>query len=439
MIPEKMLDVLRIKTLDELFDDIPNSARIDGLNLPDGIEDLELERDVTRILARNRTMADIPIFLGGGVYRHYVPAVVEEILSRSELYTSYTPYQAEASQGMLQALFEYQSMVAELTGLEAVNSSMYDWSTALGEAALMCHRIKPGKRFLIGRSVSPERKAVLKTYLAGIGASIKEIPFEKESGRIDLQGLKSEISDDVFGLYLENPNYFGVLEEDVDEVSPLIRDVPLVIGANPLSLAILKPPSEYGADIVIGEGHHLGTNPNFGGPLLGIFATKKEHIRKMPGRIIGMTVDATGKTAYCMTLQTREQHIRRDKATSNICTNEALMAVAAVAYLASIGKRKLVEIASENIRKAKKFADRISSVKGFRAPLFQANHFNEFVMRSDTGAEELSKRLLSKGVHGGICLNKDFPDLGESMLLAVSELHSDEDFDLFVSALEGEN
>jgi len=313
---------------------------------------------------------------------------------------------------------------------------MYDWSTALGEAALMCHRIKPGKRFLIGRAVSPERKAVLKTYLAGIGASIKEIPFEKESGRIALQGLRDELSDDVFGLYLENPNYFGVLEEGVDEVSPLIGDIPFVIGANPLSLAILKPPSEYGADIVIGEGHHLGTNPNFGGPLLGIFATKKEHIRKMPGRIIGRTTDVTGKTAYCMTLQTREQHIRRDKATSNICTNEALMAVATVAYLASIGKKRLIEIASENIRKARRFAEKISSVKGYEAPVFRASHFNEFVMRSDTSVEGLSSRLLSKGVHGGIRLNKHFPDLGESMLLAVSELHSEEDFELFVSALE---
>lgn len=437
MIPKKMMEVLGIDTVDELFDEIPEKARIDKLRLPDGIDELELEREVMEILAKNRTMDELPTFLGGGVYRHYVPAVVDEVLSRSELYTSYTPYQAEASQGMLQALFEYQSMIAELTGMEAVNSSMYDWSTALGEAALMCHRIRPGKRFLIGRASSPERKAVLRTYLTGIGASIDEIPFEKDSGRIDFQALRAEISDDVFGLYLENPNYFGVLEEGIEEVSSVIGSIPFVVGTNPLSLAVIKPPSEYGADIVIGEGHHLGTRPNFGGPLLGIFATKKEHIRKMPGRIIGMTTDMTGRAAYCMTLQTREQHIRRDKATSNICTNEALMAVAAVAYLASVGKRGLVEMVSANILKAKELAKRISSLKGFEAPLFDSYHFDEFVMRAQVSIEKLSKHLIARGVHGGICLNKDFPELAESMLLAVTELHTGRDFDRLIFELEG--
>lgn len=439
MVPKKIMEVLGIKSVDELFDEIPPEARIDRLTLPDGIGEIELEREVTRILGKNRTLDELRGFLGGGVYRHYIPAVVGEILSRSELYTAYTPYQAEASQGMLQALFEYQSMIAELTGMDAVNSSMYDWSTALGEAALMCHRIKRGDRFLIGRAVSPERKAVLRTYLKGIGATIDEIPFEGSTGRVSLSALKERISDDVFGVYLENPNYFGVLEEDIGEVSSIVGEIPFVVGTNPLSLAIVKPPSEYGADIVIGEGHHLGMPPNFGGPLLGIFATKKEHIRKMPGRIIGMTTDVTGRTAYCMTLQTREQHIRRDKATSNICTNEALMAVAAAAYLASLGKRKLIEISSENVRKARKFAEKISTIDGFKAPLFDAHHFNEFVMRSgEASIEKISKRLLSRGIHGGICLNRDFPELGESMLLAVSELHTEEDFDLFVSALGGD-
>lgn len=438
MIPNKLMEVLGIKTVDEMFAEIPEKARIDKLRLPDGIGELELEREVMRILASNRTMDELPVFLGGGVYRHYIPAVVDEILSRSEFYTSYTPYQAEASQGMLQALFEYQSMISELTGMDAVNSSMYDWSTALGEAALMCHRIRPGNRFLIGRAVSPERKAVLKTYLRGIGASIGEIPFDKETGRIDLQALRAQLTDDIFGLYLENPNYFGVLEEDIDEVAPTIGHIPFVVGVNPLSLAIIKPPSEYGADIVVGEGHHLGTRPNFGGPLLGIFACKKEHIRKMPGRIIGLTTDMTGRVAYCMTLQTREQHIRRDKATSNICTNEALMAIAAVAYLASMGKRQLIEIASENVFRARRLAERISAIRGFEAPLFKTAHFNEFVMRAQVSIEKLSKRLIANGVHGGICLNREFPELEESMLLAVTEMHSDRDFDMLISALEGE-
>ena len=436
MLPQKMLEVLGISSSDELFEEIPKEARVDGLNLPKGLNEMEAIRDIERILSKNKTMADMPTFLGGGVYRHFIPATVGEILSRSEFYTAYTPYQPETSQGMLQALFEYQSFMTELTGMDAVNSSMYDWSTAVGEAALMCHRIKPGTKFLIARSISPERKAVLKTYLRGIEAKIEEVPYRIQDGAINIDDLRSKLDDNVFGFYMENPNYFGVLEEQVEDVHSALNGIPFVVGINPISLAIIRPPSEYGADIVVGEGHHLGTGPNFGGPLLGIFGTKKEHIRKMPGRIIGATSDMAGRRAFCMTLQTREQHIRRDKATSNICTNEALMAVAANAYFSTMGKRNLIRIASENVEKTKTLASMVSKVPGYVAPIFKAAHFNEFVMKSRIPIENLTKSLLEHWVHGGIPLKKEFPELGDAMLLSVSELHSEDDFKTFIRALE---
>lgn len=436
MLPSKILDVLGISSPDELFDEIPEEARVDGLDLPRGLSEQELDTQIDMVLSKNRTMDDMPSFLGGGVYRHYVPAAVSEILSRSEFYTSYTPYQPEASQGMLHALFEYQSFMSELTGMDAINSSMYDWSTALGEAALMCSRIRHGTRFLIPRSISPERKAVLRTYLKGIDAGTEEVSFDPATGRLNVGDLRSKLTEDVFGVYLENPNYFGVLEEEVDEISSAIGETPFVVGADPLSLAIIRPPVDYGADIVIGEGHHLGTGPNFGGPLLGIFGCKKEHIRKMPGRIIGATVDVTGRRAFCMTLQTREQHIRRDKATSNICTNEALMAVAASAYLASVGRKGLIDVAGRNFRKARQLSEMLSEIAGYRSPVFKAAHFNEFVVGCPIPIEKLEESLLERRVQGGISLKHDFPELGEAMLLAVSELHTEDDFRKLKAALE---
>jgi glycine dehydrogenase subunit 1 len=436
MLPQKILETLGISSPDELFNEIPEVARVQGVDLPCGLEEHELTKRVEAILSKNRTMDDMPAFLGGGVYRHFIPALVGDVVGRSEFYTAYTPYQPEASQGMLQALFEYQSFISELTGMDAVNSSMYDWSTALGEAALMCNRIKRGSRFLVARSTSPERKAVLNTYLRGIDATSQEVAFEKETGRLDVGDLRSKVGDDVFGVYMENPNYFGVLEEGADDISSAIGETPFVVGADPLSLAVMRPPADYGADIVIGEGHHFGTGPNFGGPLLGVFGCRREHIRKMPGRIIGATVDASGRRAFCMTLQTREQHIRRDKATSNICTNEALMAIAANAYLATIGRDKLITIANLNMKKASELSGTISGVAGYHSPIFPASHFNEFTIRCPKSVDAVSKALLSRGVHGGISLREDFPELGEAMLLAVSELHTESDFETLVVALE---
>jgi len=436
MLTPKMLQALGISSEEELFEEIPEEARIDGIDLPPGIGESEMLEEIDAILSKNKTADEMPTFLGGGSYFHYSPAAVGEIAGRSEFLTSYTPYQPEASQGMLQALFEFQSFMSELTGMDAVNSGMYDWSTALGEAALMCGRIRHGSRFLVARSVSPERKAVLRTYLKGMDAKVQEVAFDKTSGRLDAADLRGKLADDVFGVYVENPNYFGVLEEGVDEISSAIGDTPFVIGADPLSLAIMRPPSDYGADIVIGEGHHLGNAPYFGGPLIGIFGCRHELIRKMPGRIIGATLDAAGRRAFCMTLQTREQHIRRDKATSNICTNEALMAVAACAYLASVGRGGLIDVAETNVEKARRLSEIVGKVGGYRSPLFDASHFNEFVIGCPLPVEKLSRSLLGRGIQGGISLVQDFAELGEAMLLAVSEMNSNDDINALVRALE---
>jgi len=435
MLAPKMLKSLGISSEDELFEDIPENARIGGIDLPPGIGESEMVEEIDAILSKNRTAEDMPAFLGGGSYRHFSPAVVGEILSRSEFYTSYTPYQPEASQGMLQALFEFQSFMSELTGMDAVNSGMYDWSTALGEAGLMCGRMKHGSKFLLARSVSPERKAVLRTYLKGMDAVIQEVAFDQATGRLDIGDLRGKLSDDVFGVYLENPNYFGVLEEEVDDISAAIGETPFVVGADPLSLAVVRPPSDYGADIVIGEGHHLGNSPNFGGPLIGIFGCRREHIRKMPGRIIGATLDAAGRRAFCMTLQTREQHIRRGKATSNICTNEALMAVAACAYLASVGRSGLMTLAGSNMEQARRLSEMIGKAGGYRSPIFNASHFNEFVIGCPLPVDRLAKSLLERNIQGGISLKQDFKELGEAMLLAVSEMNSEDDIRALVEAM----
>lgn len=435
MLTPKMLKSLGISSEDELFEDIPEEARINGIDLPPGISESEMVEEIDAILSKNKTSEEMPTFLGGGSYRHFSPAVVGEILARSEFYTSYTPYQPEASQGMLQALFEFQSFMSELTGMDAVNSGMYDWSTALGEAGLMCGRIRHGSQFLVARSVSPERKAVLKTYLRGMDATIQEVGFNQETGRLDIGDLLGKISEEVFGVYLENPNYFGVLEEEVEEISSAIGEIPFVVGADPISLAVVRPPSEYGADIVIGEGHHLGSPPYFGGPLIGIFGCKKEHIRKMPGRIIGATRDADGRRAFCMTLQTREQHIRRGKATSNICTNEALMGVGACAFLAALGRGGLISLAESNIEKAKQLSKMIGQVSGYRSPYFKASHFNEFVIECPRPVEGLLKSLVAKGVQGGISLARDFKELGNAMLVAVSESNSDDEMNALVEAM----
>ncbi len=432
----EMLAALGLSSLDELFTDVPEAVRIDGLRLPRGKSELEVVRELKAILAENLTADDHPCFLGAGVSHHFIPAAVRTIVGRSEFLTSYTPYQPEISQGMLQALFEYQSYIAELTGLDAVNSSNYDASTALGEAATMCFRLNEKRRFLIPEAMSWEKKSVLKNYVLGPKLEIVEYGYDPDTGELDLEDLRSKVDTDTCGIYAEVPNLFGVMDSQAPFLKQEFPEAALVVGVDPISLGILKAPGDYGADIVIGEGQPLGIDMNFGGPLLGIFACRQEHVRKMPGRVIGMTRDSEGERAFCMTLQTREQHIRRSKATSNICTNEALMAVTASVYLSILGKEGLQGLAKVNAARAKRLMALIGEIEGFTSPVFEGAHFNEFVVRTPMRPEKLNRLLLKHGIIGGLPLAAHVPRLDHHMLLATTEMHSDADQDALIRALK---
>jgi glycine cleavage system P protein (glycine dehydrogenase) subunit 1 len=380
-------------------------------------------------------MAEMPSFLGGGVYDHFVPASVRAITGRAEFYTSYTPYQPEVSQGILQALWEYQSLVCELTGMDAANTSMYDASTSLGEAARMASRIHAGEIFLVPRALRHNRRSVLENYAKGAGLTLQEVAYNKENGMLDLADLRAKSSPEVCGVYVENPNFFGRFEEQLAEVRSVIGPAALVVGVNPLAQAIVRPPGDFGADIVIGEGQILGNAVNFGGPLLGIFAVRQEHVRKMPGRVIGLTKDSNGHRAFCMTLQTREQHIRREKAMSNICTNESLLAIASAAYMAVLGSKGLRRLAVDITRKARELASRIARLDGYSAPIFKGSHFNEFTVRYRNGYDRVHRTLVEAGLHGGVRLNRQLTELRDAALFAVTERHTHADLDRLVNAL----
>ena len=432
----EMLQFLKLKSVAELFKDIPPDVRTDGLRLPDGIPEIDLRRELETMMAVNKSASSQPTFLGAGIYNHFIPAAVRNIVTRGEFITSYTPYQPEISQGMLQACFEYQSFMAELTGMDVVNSSMYDASTGLGEAVLMAHRISGGDTFLVSRAVGLEKKQVAKTYAKGADIKLVEVAYAKDTGLVDLSDLRAKTTADVAGFYFETPNFFGPIETQSQEIRQILGTKTMVVGVNPMALALLRPPGDYGADIVVGDAQVFGSPMNLGGPTIGLFGCKAEHVRKMPGRIIGMTTDIAGERSYCMTLQTREQHIRRSKATSNICTNEALLAVAAAAYLGVVGRTGLREIASKNVENMRSLCARIAKIRRFKAPVFKAAYFNEFVVSSEIDSTRIHAELLERGVHGGLVLDRIFPELGHSALYATTEMHTKEDHDKLVAALE---
>ena len=434
---EIMLKEIGLDNIDYLFSDIPKKIRIKDLNLPDGLSQQETEKKLRNISCKNKSFCDLTSFLGGGIKPHYIPSSVKSILSRSEFYTSYTPYQSEASQGFLQAMFEYQSMIAELTGMDVANCSLYDGVTALSEAALMCTRINRKKTFIIPENISWEKKSVLKNYAKGPEIKIEEIPYDKKSGKVNLDELKKQISNDIAGVYIENPNFFGIFEDDIDIINQIVKDAEalFVVGIDPISLGVIKSPGDYGADIVIGEGRAFGNPMDFGGSSLGIFSCKKEFLRQTPGRIIGMTKDSDGNIAYCMALQTREQHIRRGKATSNICTNEGLNALAASVNLAWLGEAGLENISKINFEKGQNLANKIKSINGFDL-VFDGVHFNEFVVKCPNDPRKINKKLLQWNIQGGLVLEDQYPELKNCMLLGITELNSDEDVDELVSALK---
>jgi len=432
-----MLKELGLKKFEDLFSDIPQKIKIKDLNLPKGLTQQDTERKLKNISDKNKSYNDFLCFLGGGIKPHYVPAIVKSLVSRSEFYTAYTPYQSEASQGFLQAMFEYQSMVAEITGMDVANCSLYDGVTSLSEAALMCNRITRKKKFIIPNNISWEKKCVLNNYAKGPGIQIKEISYDKKTGKIDIDKLNKNIDKDTSGVYIENPNFFGIFEDDVEEINDIIKKAGslCVVGVDPISLGITKSPGEYGADIVIGEGRALGNFMNYGGSSLGIFACKKDFLRQIPGRIIGITQDTEEKRAFCMTLQTREQHIRRAKATSNICTNEGLCALSALIYLSWLGSDGLFNLSKTNFEIAEKLSKSIDALNGFKLK-FNSTHFNEFVIECSDDVNKLNKRLLQKNIQGGLILDEFYSELKNCMLIGTSEVHTEGDIKRFTSSLK---
>jgi len=440
-IKERMMEELGIRSIDDLYSDIPEDLKFEGdLDIPGPHAEAEVRERVLSLLQRNWSLMSPP-FLGGGVWPHYVPVVVDEIVHRAEFLTSYTPYQPEMSQGMLQAIFEYQSLICELVGLEVANSSLYDWSSALGEAARMASRLTRRDSVAVPHLISPRRLAVLKAYTEPVGIRVVQVDYDKTTGLLDLEDLKEKVDDRTAAVYIENPSYLGFVEEAAEAVAETAHDAGalFVVGVDPISLGLLRAPGDYDADIVIGEGQPLGNHMNYGGPLLGIFACRNEPkmIRQMPGRIIGLTLTQDGsRRGFAMTLMTREQHIRREKATSNICTNEALCALAGAVYLSLLGPSGIRDLSEVVASRAHYAMRRIGELPSVRAPLFSSFHFKEFTVgfRGRTVAE-VHRELLAGRLHGGKPLVDEFPELGEAALYCVTEMHSKKDIDRLVSAL----
>jgi glycine dehydrogenase subunit 1 len=421
-----MLETLGMASLDELFADVPKKARMGRLGIGAGKSEIEVVETIDRLLERNRPLTQFASFLGGRLVHRYVPAAVDSVLSRSEFYSAYTPYQPEASQGMLRALFEFQSLWVEMTGLDVANASLYDGATAAGEALLFCRRLHEGHRFLVPASLPWEEKSVLRNYATGPNLRVEEIPYDPRTGNLDLDVLRREIgTGDVFGVLADMPNGFGHLDEGLLEIKSLIGGVPFVVAADPLSLSTLTPPGEYGADVVVGEGQGFGMYPSFGGPLLGLFACRKEHVRSSPGRIVGATVDAEGQRAYALTLVTREQHIRRSRATSNICTNESLLALAFVVYASSVGPRGLARLQATLAEQSHALALALGGIDGLQAPRFDAPYLGEFTLEVTRGtAEQFLDRLEDQRVLGGHRLSDPRLEAGtqpERVLVAATE------------------
>ncbi|HUI23517.1 MAG TPA: aminomethyl-transferring glycine dehydrogenase subunit GcvPA [Nitrososphaerales archaeon] len=438
----KMLKMVGASSVDELFSDIPPNVRLGRkLKLPEGASEYEVRREVQTRLSRNSTPPGSLCFLGGGVWPHYVPAAVESITSRQEFYTSYTPYQAEISQGMLQALFEYQSLMCDLLGMEACNSSLYDWASAAGEAVRMAARVTGRRKALVAGNAGPQRRAVIRTYTEPLGLELETVSFDRKKGTLDLADLESKLTTDVACLYLENPNYFGVIEDGVASLVERVHGAGAlaVVGVDPISLSLITEPGAYGADVAVGEGQPLGIAMNYGGPHLGIFSVKDIKLaRSMPGRLIGITSTLANpeEKAFSMVLQAREQHIRREAATSNVCTNQSLMAVAAASYLSLLGKwgfRRLGEAVISNSHYA---AHRLSRVKGVKSPHFSGAFFKEFVLSyTKANARSVYSNLSRRGVLAGYPVQKAF-GVGEAGLYCVTEVHTVDDIERLAGALE---
>jgi glycine dehydrogenase subunit 1 len=430
-----MLKRMGLSSVEDLFDDIPEGLRINGLDILPGMSELEVLREADKIMKNSKGAGDMPMFLGGGFYDHFIPTAVDNVVSRSELYTSYTPYQPEMSQGILQALFEYQSLMAELVGLDAVNSSMYDLPTSIGEGILMSNRINHRDVFLIPEMMTRDKLCVIENYTKGAGIILKKVPYR--DGKMDLDALKEMLNEDVSGVYIENPNMLGLFDEGSMRIKEMMdkRQI-LIVGTNPMTLSIAKPPGDYGADIVVGDAQPLGIHMSYGGPSVGIFATSMKNVRKMPGRIIGATKDSEGRRAFAMTLSTREQHIRRERATSNICTNEALTSIVTAAYMAALGRGGMKELGIQLGSRGRYLARRVNELEGFTAPAFQGSFFNEIPVRTDVDPCSLLKACEERGILAGINVSEEVDTLENIFTITTTEMHTNEDYEKLLDILK---
>lgn len=432
----EMLKSVNVKSIEDLFVDIPEDIRLKRkLNIAGPLSEAELMISIKELTKDIKTADDLICFLGAGVYDHFIPSVVKHIISKPEFYTAYTPYQPEISQGTLQAIYEYQTMICNLTGMDVSNASMYDGATALSEAAKMASVVTNRKKVLISSSVNPEAKKVLRTYMKFSDIEIVEI--DDKEGTIDVDLLKSSIDSNTAAFIAQNPNFFGIIE-DLDDVEKLVHKNGslLIVYVEPISLSILKTPGEIGADIAVGDGQPLGNNLNFGGPHLGFFATTQKLMRKLPGRIIGETNDVDGKRGFVLTLQAREQHIRREKATSNICTNHSLNALTAAVYMATLGKHGIKEVASQCYKKAHYAYNKLLKTGKFK-PLFEKPFFMEFAIECESNVDDLNELLLSNGIIGGYNLEKEYKKYKNSMLVCVTEKRTKEEINKLVSVMGG--
>jgi len=427
-----MLEDIGLKRIEDLFDQIPEQLKLNQpLGIGDPVSEPEL-LDYFRQLA-SRNAIDYQSFLGAGAYSHFIPVIIDSLISRAEFFTAYTPYQPELSQGTLQYTFEFQTMICQLTGMEVANASLYDGSTAVAEAVLMAHRVTRRNRFVIADTVHPQYREVVAAYTKNLGFKIDPID-RTSSGTLDPNRLG--LDRDTAAIVVQSPNFFGCIEDLAAIASAAHEAGALLVVAisEPMSLGVLKSPGDCGADIVAGETQSFGIPLSYGGPYCGMFATLDKHVRQMPGRLVGEARDGEGRRGYVLTLSTREQHIRREKATSNICTNQGLFALMATVYLATMGKRGVQEIARQNLQKAHYAASAISKIPGFDLK-FSAPFFNEFVVRTPRPASQVINRLLDKRIIGGLSLQAYYPELDDSMLVCVTETASKESIDRFVSLL----
>lgn len=429
-----MLLAIGAQKVEELFKDIPQELLVAGaLQLPPAMSEMELVTFLQQLARCNANLQEYRCFLGAGAYDHYIPSVVDHVIRRSEFYTAYTQYQPEISQGYLQALWEYQSMICQLTGMEVSNASLYDGGTAVAEGAMMACSVTGRSEIVTVSSVHPHYRSVLATYGMDRGYTIKECSYQDGTAR--QEELSQLVSKDTAAVIIQSPNFFGCIE-DVKKIGELAhaQGALLIVAVDPISLGILEAPGVLGADIVVGEGQPLGLAIGFGGPYLGFFATTEKLMRKMPGRIVGQTVDDEGNRGFVLTLQAREQHIRREKATSNICSNEALCALAAAVYLSTVGKEGLRQVANLSLQKAHYTYDQLTKLPGYSG-VFGASYFKEFIIRCPKPVAEINAELCKEKIIGGLDLGRYYPELKNCMLLCVTENRTQADINGLVGKL----